>query len=383
MQVPLLDLAPQIASLRSDLDAAIGRVLDAGKFILGDEVPAFEAEMGAWLGSHAVGVASGTDALTLALKLAGVGPGDLVLTTPFTFFATVSSICTAGARPVFADIDPATFNLDPVEVERVLSGEHPTVERLAIDSSKIKAVVPVHLYGQAADLEALRPLTSARGLRLIEDAAQAIGATVGGERVGRRGLCSWSFFPSKNLGGFGDAGLISCESAEEAERVRVLRAHGMKPRYFHRELGTNSRLDALQAAVLRVKLPHLEGWTERRRDHAAFYDDALEGLDVVTSPPVADGRGHAYHQYTIRVAAGRRDAVAKGLKERGVGTGIYYPVPCHLQEAMHGMGWRRGDFPRAEAAAEEALSLPVFPELSDEQRDHVVTSLREVAAAVT
>ncbi len=380
MQVPLLDLKAQTAALREDIDAAIARVLDSGKFILGDEVPAFEEEIGAWLGAHAVGVASGTDALWLALRLADVGPGDLVLTSPFTFFATVSSICATGATPVFADIDAGTFNLDPSRVRAVLDGDHPVFERGDLDPKAVKAIVPVHLYGQAAQLDVFRSLASERGLRLLEDAAQAIGATYRGEKVGKRGVASWSFFPSKNLGAFGDGGLVTCESEEDAERVRVLRAHGMKPRYFHRVLGTNSRLDALQAAILRVKLPHLASWTAKRQANAAAYTDAFGGIDGISPPPLADGCEHAYHQYTVRIHDGRRDAVVASLKAKGIGNAIYYQVCCHLQEAMAGTGWSPGDFPVAEQASSEVLSLPVFPELTEAQRDAVIAAVREALA---
>jgi len=362
--VPLVDLGRQAAALASELGAAAARVLASGAYVLGPEVEAFEREIASFVGvGHAVGVASGTDALDLALRAAGVRPGDRVLTSPFTFFATVSAILSAGAVPVFADIDPATFNLDPGRVREVLDGP---------DGGGVRAVLPVHLYGQAADVDALAGF----GLPLVEDAAQALGARLGARAAGALGVAGcFSFFPTKNLGGFGDGGMVTTDDAELADRVRLLRAHGMRPRYTHRVVGTNSRLDALQAALLRVKLPHLPAWLDAREGHARAYGEALAGLPGLLAPAAASGRRHAWHQYTVRVDGGRRDAVREALQGMGIATGVYYPTPAHLQEALAHLGHRRGDFPEAERACREVLSLPLFPELTVAERDRVISAL--------
>lgn len=379
--VPLLSLDRQIASLRTELDAALGRVLDSGHFILGPEVTAFEAAAAAHLGvAHAVGVASGTDALWLALRAHDLGPGDLVLTSPFTFFATASAVAGTGARVVLADIDPRRYTLDPEAARQVLSGRCPVTQRLRLDPRRIRALLPVHLYGQAADLDALGGLAETHGLALVEDAAQAFGTAWKGAPIGRTpDLACFSFFPSKNLGALGDGGLVTSEDPSLAARVRLLRAHGATARYQHGLLGTNSRLDALQAALLAVKLPHLTTWVEARRRHAAAYDQAFSGLPGFT-PPFADPRGtHSYHQYTLRVSGGRREALAAHLTRLGIGHAIYYPVPLHLQEALAFLGYRPGDFPLAETAAAEVISLPIFPELLPEERDRVIAAVTSFA----
>lgn len=362
--VPLIDLGRQAAALAPELGDAAARVLASGAYVLGPEVEAFEDEVAAFVGvGHAVGVASGTDALDLALRAAGVRPGDRVLTSPFTFFATVSAILSAGAVPVFADIEPLSFTLDAQRVSEVLEGP---------DGAHITALMPVHLYGQTADVDPLAAL----GLPLIEDAAQALGADHGERRAGALGAAGcFSFFPTKNLGGFGDGGMVTTDDADLADRVRLLRAHGMRPRYTHRAVGTNSRLDALQAALLRVKLPHLPTWLAARQGHAQAYDEALAGVDGLTLPAVPPGRRHAWHQYTVRISGGRRDAVRDALRAAGIATAVYYPTPAHLQEALADLGHRPGDFPEAERACGEVLSLPLFPELTDAERTRVTTAL--------
>lgn len=370
--IPLVDLARQAAALADELAAAAVRVLASGAYVLGPEVEAFEREVAAFVGvGHAVGVASGTDALDLALRAAGVGPGDRVLTSPFTFFASVSAILSAGAVPVFADIDPATFTLDPSRVGEVLEGP---------GGAQVRALLPVHLYGQAADVDALAGF----GLPLVEDAAQALGAGYGARRAGALGAAGcFSFFPTKNLGGFGDGGMVTTHDPELADRVRLLRAHGMRPRYRHRAVGTNSRLDALQAALLRVKLPHLPAWLAAREGHAQAYGEALADLDGLSLPAVAPGRRHAWHQYTVRVHGGRRDAVRETLRDLGIATAVYYPSPAHLQEALADLGHAPGDFPEAERACHEVLSLPLFPELTTAERDRVITALAHALATTT
>lgn len=375
MQVPLLDLTAQYRPLAGELQDALQEVIEEQRFILGPVVDRFEAQVAGYLGvEHAVGCASGTDALLLALRALGVERGDEVVTSPFTFFATAGAIHNVGARPVFADIRPDTFNLDPAAAEAAVS-------------ERTRALVPVHLFGQMAEMEAFRALGDRRGVAVLEDAAQAIGArqrSAAGEWIttGTLGdVCAFSFFPTKNLGAFGDAGMVVTGDADTAERLRKLRVHGGRQMYHHEEVGYNSRLDALQAAVLSVKLPRLEGWSRARRENARFYDAALAGVGGVTPPPVLPENESIVNQYTVRVADGRRDALAAFLRERGVGTGVYYPVPLHLQECFAYLGYREGDFPESERAAREVLSLPVYPELTEEQREHVAASVRAFYAA--
>lgn len=376
--VPLLDLKRQIKALDKELTAATARVMSDARFILGPEVADFEAAAAAYLGcDHAVGVASGTDALWLALRAAGVNAGDVVLTSPFTFFATASAVRMAGARPIFADIDPRTFNLDPASAREVLEGRNAVCQRLSIRPEQIKAIVPVHLYGQPVDVAAFEELAAEFKVPLVEDAAQAMGARFGKRSIGNsdHAVC-FSFFPSKNLGAFGDGGMITTNRAETAERLRLLRAHGSSRKYHHTLLGTNSRLDALQAAVLGVKLPRLNTWVKERRAHAAAYTKAFNDAPQLTPPPVEKGRSHCYHQYTIRVAGGKRDSLAADLTKRRMGNAIYYPVPLHLQEALADQGFTEGDYPLSEAVAKEVLSLPIFPELRPAERDKVIVTVR-------
>jgi dTDP-4-amino-4,6-dideoxygalactose transaminase len=368
MQVPLLDLKRQHEELREELREAVGRVLDSQQFILGEDVRRLEEELAAYMRArHAVGCGSGSDALLLALLALDVGRDDEVITTPFTFFATAGAIARTGARPVFADIEPRTYNVDPVRVEEVLT-------------ERTRAVMPVHLYGQCAETEVLARACEARGLPVIEDAAQAIGAEdVAGRRAGSIGAIGcFSFYPTKNLGAAGEAGLVTTNDDALAERLRRLRVHGGATEYHHEEVGFNSRLDTIQAAVLRVKLPHLDRWSDARRERAESYTRMLSeaGLEEFVTPPyVHTGARHIFHQYVIRVHDGRRDALLEHLKTNGVGTKIYYPVPLHLQPCFAYLGYKEGDFPESERAARETLALPMYPELTNEQQEYVVETL--------
>ena len=379
MKVPLFDAKRQIKTLKLELLAAAEQVLESGRYILGPEVEAFEQDIAQYLGvKHAIGVASGTDALWLALKALGVGPGDRVLTTPLTFFATASAILNVGAEPVFADIEPSTFNLDPEQVRRVLKGESSVHQRLRMRPGLIKAIIPVHLYGQSADMKELMALSREYGLFTVEDAAQALGAEHRERKVGTLGhLGCFSFFPTKNLGAFGDAGLVITNEEEMADRVRLMRAHGSKPKYYHHLVGTNSRLDAIQAAMLRVKLKYLDTWIATRQSHATAYDHALQESVGIASPYRAPDRTHTYHQYTVRVLEGQRDDLQTFLREHGVDTAIYYPLPLHLQPALLYLSYQPGDFPNAEQASTEVLSLPIFPEMTQEERDYVVAKTED------
>jgi dTDP-4-amino-4,6-dideoxygalactose transaminase len=378
--VPMLDLQRQYEQVRVEVLAAVGRVCASQHYILGAEVEAFERELAGFCGaSDAVGCASGTDALWLALAAAGVQPGDLVLTTPFSFFASASSIARAGARPVFADIDRRTFNLDSAQVESFLrDGKR----------DKLRALLPVHLYGQCADMESLQRLANEFRLSLIEDAAQAIGARWNGRSAGSMGIsAAFSFYPTKNLSAYGDAGLVTTNNPEMAAHMRRLRNHGSPRRYIHEELGWNSRLDALQAAILRVKLKYVERWNEARRQRAMKYDQlfAAAGLTSTSEqpenaapiqlPPTAAKAHHVFHQYVVR--AFRRDELREFLTARQIGTEVYYPLPLHLQPAFAYLGYREGDFPQAERAAAEVLALPMFPELTEDEQRWVVKSIAD------
>ena len=374
--VPLLDLGRQYAAIREEILAAVERVCSSQHFILGAEVEALERELAGFTGAaQAVGCASGTDALWLALTAVGLHPDDSVITTAFSFFASASAIVRAGGRPVFVDVDPHTLNLDPHQLEAHLR---------AGKSARLRALLPVHLYGQCADMDALRELADEFQVAIVEDAAQAIGARWRDARAGSIGaLATFSFYPSKNLSAYGDAGLVTTNHAEFADHMRRLRNHGSPQRYRHEELGWNCRLDAIQAAVLRVKLPHLETWNRKRREHAAAYDLLLtqSGLisatgdspvRVLTRSPHAH---HVYHQYVIR--AQRRDELRQFLTDRKIGTEIYYPIPLHLQPVFAYLGYREGDLPESERAAREVLALPMFPELTDEEQQWVVESIAE------
>lgn len=374
--VPMLDLARQYSSLREEILAAVERVCASQHFILGEEVEAFETEVSAFLGvAHAIGCASGTDALWLALAAAGVKPGDTVLTTPFSFFASASSIVRAGARPVFVDIDPHTLNLDPSKVERYLhSGK----------TSNLRALLPVHLYGQCADMDGFARIANEHGISILEDAAQAIGAGWRDARAGSIGLAAaFSFYPSKNLSAYGDGGLVTTNNAEVAERLRRLRNHGSPRRYLHEEMGWNCRLDAMQAAILRVKLPHLKTWNRLRAEHAETYDRLFTqaGLFSATADApvraisVSPNAHHVFHQYVIR--AQRRDEMRVFLAERKIGTEIYYPIPLHLQPVFRYLGYSEGDLPEAERGAREVLALPMFAELRQDEQQWVVESISD------
>ncbi|MDE2294161.1 MAG: DegT/DnrJ/EryC1/StrS family aminotransferase [Gammaproteobacteria bacterium] len=381
MKVPLLDLKAQFATFRDEVMPLIEEVCASQQFILGAHTRALEIETAAYCGARfGVGVSSGTDALLLAAMALGIGAGDEVITSPFTFFATAGTIARLGARPVFCDIDPVTFNLAPDAVAAFLERgceRRDGILRNRVTGGRVAALLPVHLYGQCADMSALGALARAQGLRLIEDAAQAIGSEgTAGARAGSIGdVGCFSFFPSKNLGAFGDAGLCTANDPALAERLTVLRVHGGHPKYYHRYVGGNFRIDELQSAVLRVKLKYLDGWTEGRQRNAAHYDAAFAaaGLaDRVVAPRALPGYRHIYNQYVVRVR--ERDALRAHLAERGVGTEIYYPVPLHLQECFAYLGHRAGDFPEAERAAAECLALPIYPELERAQLDHVVAS---------
>ena len=366
MKVPLLDLHLQYAAIRDDILSAVTRVCDSQQFIMGPDVERLEFEVAAAIGiPHAIAVSSGTDALLVALMALGIGPGDEVVTPTFSFFATAGSVARVGARPVFVDVDPETLMLD---IDCV---------RAAI-TPRTRAIMPVHLYGLCADVDALKAVAGP-GVHVIEDAAQAIGATYHGRPSGTLGTIGcFSFFPTKNLGGFGDGGLVTTTDASIADHVRLLRNHGAHPKYVHREIGGNFRLDALQAAVLRVKLPHLSEWNSKRRVNAARYRElfAKAGLAGRIGLPVEPpGRTHVYHQFVIRVPD--RDAVRAHLATRGVGTEVYYPVPFHRQQCFANLGHPLDAFPNADAAASDVLALPIYPELTREQQQYVVASIAE------
>lgn len=365
-KVPLLDLTAQFAPLRGDVLAAMTRVCDTQHFILGSEVEGLERELEAFLRiPHAIGVSSGTDALLAALMVLGIGPGDEVVTTPFSFFATAGSIARLGARPVFVDIDRATFNIDASAVASAIT-------------SKTKAIMPVHLFGQCADMAALVDIAARSGVPVVEDAAQAIGACYRSKPAGSIGAMGcFSFFPTKNLGAFGDAGLVTTTDATLARRLRAIRQHGGEVKYHHDVVGANFRLDALQAAILRVKLPHLDSWTAARRRNAeryeALFTQAALG-DVVTLPARSADSTHIYNQFVIRVP--ERDRLRAHLQASGIGTEVYYPIPLHLQPCFRELGYRTGSFPVAETAANEALALPIYGELTEAQQAWVVESIR-------
>lgn len=382
--IPLCDLQLQYANLRDEIDAAMQAVAAAGHYILGPRVKQFEAAIADYCGvAHAVGVGNGTDALHLALLALGIGPGDEVITTPFTFIATTEAIGMVGATPVFVDIDPQTFNIDPNQIDAAVT-------------ARTKAILPVHLYGQPCDMDAIMEIAHARGLRVIEDCAQAIGADYQGRKVGTYGDAGcFSFFPSKNLGCLGDGGMVVTNDLQVYERVEMLRRHGAKVKYHHTVLGVNSRLDELQAAILCVKFPHLDRWTKLRREHAYRYNKLLGGVECATCPSELVRNGYdcfdstarsndrlsaSYHQYTVLFD--NRQEVAEALQKGQIGNCIYYPVPLHLQEVHASLGYQRGAFPNAEYVADHCLSLPMFPELTETQQGLVARSIRGVVSDV-
>ncbi|HNX90784.1 MAG TPA: DegT/DnrJ/EryC1/StrS family aminotransferase [Candidatus Omnitrophota bacterium] len=369
MQIPLLDLKAQYASIKTEIDKAVARVVESQYFILSDEVSSLEKEVSVYTGiKYAAGVASGTDALILALRAVGIGEKDLVLTTPFTFFATAEAASLLGAEPVFSDIDPETYNIDPVKAEKTI-GSLPAEKR-----KRLKAIIPVHLYGQCADMDGIMELAKKYKLKVIEDCAQAIGATYKGRQAGTFGdISCFSFFPSKNLGGFGDGGMVLSNDEDLIKSVKKLRVHGSDKQYIHDEIAYNSRLDSLQAAVLRVKLKKLDEWLDGRRKVAEKYNAALAGLPVVT-PKVAKECVHTYHQYML--ATDKRDALMKHLNDNGVASRIYYPVPLHIQPCYKDLGYKNGSMPVSEKAACAVLSLPIYPELTGEQIKYITDTIK-------
>jgi dTDP-4-amino-4,6-dideoxygalactose transaminase len=373
MNVPFFNLARQFEKIRKEITMSLEEVFQTQQFILGPQVAELEAMIARYCDvPFAIGVASGSDALFLALLALGIGPGDEVILPSFTFFATAGAVSRTGAKPVFADIDPATYNIDPEEVKKRVS-------------SQTKAIIPVHLYGQCADMDPILELCTIRSIFVIEDAAQALGAAYQPEgassprKAGQMGILGcFSFFPTKNLGAFGDAGMIVTDRSELAERLRILRVHGSHPKYYHKWIGINSRLDTIQAAILKAKLPHLESWTEERRRKAKRYEELLgnlfSSLPGAALPKTQYRNRHIYNQYVIRVP--QRDQLKAFLHEQGVGTEIYYPVPLHLQQCYAFLDYREGDFPHSEKAAKEVLALPIYPELTDEEQDYVVDQIR-------
>jgi dTDP-4-amino-4,6-dideoxygalactose transaminase len=382
--VPLLDLKAQFAQIRAEVMPLIEQVCTTQQFILGENVRGFEEEIARYCGApFAVGVSSGTDALLLAIMALGIGAGHEVITSPFTFFATAGTIARAGARPIFCDIDPVTFNMSPSAVQTFIERDCVTTGDGLVNRAtrgRVKAIIPVHLYGQSADMDGLMEIARRHGLKVIEDAAQAVGTEYKhGVRVGTIGdIGCFSFFPSKNLGAFGDAGLCTTKDPELAERMRVLRVHGGKPKYFHALIGGNFRIDELQAAVLRIKLKYLDSWTSGRQRNAAYYDRAFSAARLgsrVITPRATPGQRHIFNQYVIRVH--ERDALRKFLGEHGIGTEIYYPVPLDRQECFSYLGYAPGTFPESERAAAETLAIPIYPEMTDDQLGTVVARVAE------
>lgn len=373
MNVPLLDLKQQYRAIKDEVMAVTEEIFESQYFILGPHVESLEADIAAYCQTaHAVGVSSGSDALIVSLMAADIGPGDVVLTTPYTFFATVGAICRVGARPVFADIEPDSYNLSPEAAQAAI---------LAMDEadrSRLKAIVPVHLYGQCAEMTAFERLARENDLVLIEDAAQAIGSEARQRRAGSMGdYGCFSFFPSKNLGAFGDGGIVTTGSEAAYERLRILRGHGASPKYHHRVIGGNFRLDALQAAIVRIKLRHLDAWTAARQENAENYRRMFADADLasILTLPAEQQNRHIYNQFVIRVSRDR-DELKTFLHASGIGTEIYYPVPMHLQPCFAFLGYGPGDFPAAEAAARQTLALPIYPELTDAQQAYVVERVR-------
>lgn len=381
MQVPLLDLKAQYRTIKDEVKQAVDAVLESQHFIMGPQVKSLEEKVAAYTNSkHAIGCASGSDALLLSLMAMDIKPGDGVITTPYTFFATAGAISRLGAVPIFVDIDPKTYNIDPNRIEDAINRKGIYGSRVTGHGSRIKAVIPVHLYGQSADMDPIMDIAKRHNLVVIEDGAQAIGTEYKGRRVGSIGhFGCFSFFPSKNLGGFGDGGMVTTNDDQYAERLRVLRVHGSKPKYYHKFVGMNSRLDTLQAAVIEVKLRYLDKWSAARKSNADWYNNtfAKAGLvdrQILTPCEVPGGR-HIYNQYVIR--AKNRDGLMARFKEKGIGTEIYYPVPLHIQECFADLGYKAGDIPNSESAAKETMALPVYPELTAEQKEYVVETIKE------
>ena len=361
--IQMVDLTTQYKKIKSEIDEAIHRVLDSGHYILGEEVGEFEAAAAKYLGTkHAIGCASGTDALQVSMMALGIGPGDEVVTTPFTFVATTETIVLLGAKPIYVDIDPASFNIDPFAIEAAIT-------------PRTKAIIPVHLYGHAVDMDPVMTIARKHGIPVIEDTAQAMGSEYKGKKVGGIGEFGCiSFYPSKNLGAFGDAGMVVTNDDRLAEKVRMIIMHGSRKRYYHESIGVNSRLDTIQAAILNVKLKYLEQWHEARRTAAAFYNELFKGADFIT-PSEASYTRHIYHQYTIRLK--NRDRVDQALNERKIPHAVFYPIPLHLQEAYAAAGKPKGTFPVTERIAGEVISLPMHTELTQEQQRMVASAVIE------
>jgi dTDP-4-amino-4,6-dideoxygalactose transaminase len=364
MKVPLMDLSSQYKELKGKIDRTMEHIAESSSFVLGKETEDFERDISSYCGvRYAIGVASGTDALILALTSLGIKQGDEVITTPLTFVATAEAISRVGAKPVFVDIEPSTFNIDPEKIVKAITAD-------------TKAIIPVHLYGNPCNMDAILEIAKKHKLKVIEDAAQAIGAVYRGRRIGALGdIGCFSFFPSKNLGAFGDAGMIVTDDSNTAGQLKLLRVHGSRSKYLHSIIGFNSRLDNLQAAILAIKLQKLEEWTDRRRRIARRYDSALQKIVIV--PEEQPGTRHVYHLYVIRVKGGRRDELLKFLNKNGIEARSYYSVPLHLQECYKELGHKEGAFPETEKAASESLALPLFAELETKQQDYVIKSLQE------
>ncbi|MBU1869501.1 MAG: DegT/DnrJ/EryC1/StrS family aminotransferase [Candidatus Omnitrophica bacterium] len=368
MMIPILDLKKQIAPIRGEIDAAIKKVIDNTSFVLGEDVTLLERELADYSkAKFAVGVANGTDAIKLALVASGIKAGDGVICPTFTYYATAGAIASCGARPVFADIEPDTFNISCESIEKALKDK---------DKLKIKAVIPVHLYGQCADMDNIMSIAKKHGLIVIEDNAQSFGADYKGKKAGTIGDCgTLSFFPGKNLGAFGDAGGVLTNSNKIDENLRILRNQGNKDKYLHLVLGFNNRLDSLQAAVLRVKLKYLDGWNKKRQENAGYYNQQFKGLDLKV-PYVPEFTTHIYHHYVLRLN-GPSQGLIKHLNDRGIDSRVYYPVPLHLQECFKYLGYKNGDFPESEKAAGETLSIPVYPDLTKEELDYIAQTIKE------
>ena len=370
MNVPLLDLKAQYATIKSEVDAAIAEVLQSQHFILGPKVEECEKAIAAYSNcAHAIGVSSGSDALLAVLMAENIGEGDEVITTPYTFFATAGAIARLGATPVFVDIDPKSYNINPSQIAAKIT-------------SKTKAIMPVHLYGQMADMDAIMQIADQHKLIVIEDAAQAIGSEYKGRRAGSIGHYGcFSFFPSKNLGCAGDGGMIVTQDAQRAEKLRIIRGHGSKPKYYHKIVGGNFRLDAIQAAIVTAKLKHLDSWTAGRQRNAKKYDELFAAARMPVTTPTVSASRHIFNQYVIRLS--RRDELQAFLQKKGIGTEVYYPVPMHLQECFAYLGQKAGAFPESERAAKETVAIPVYPEVSEQQQKYVVESIGEFFASLS
>ncbi len=378
MEVPLLDLKRRYNLIKEEINNAVEKVLNSQQFILGEEVRQLEKEILKYSNTkYAVAVASGTDAILLSLRNLGVERGDFVITTPFTFFSTAGAIHNIGATPIFVDIKPDTYNIDPEKIKELLEEETFQTKKLKIEISRIKAIIPVHLYGQMADMDSIINIANKYNLEIIEDACQAIGAEYKGKKAGSIGsLGCFSFFPTKNLGAYGDGGMVTTNDKELAEKLRTLRVHGSERDYHHLSVGYNSRLDTIQAAVLLAELPYLDNWNKKREENAGLYLNLLKDVNEIDCPFVAPERKHIFHQYTIRVKNNKRDELVEFLGAKSIGSKIYYPLPLHLQKCFSSLGYKKGYLPVSEKAVEEVLSLPIFPELTDGEIKYVCDSIK-------